>query len=514
MSTGDMKNNIKQLQHELKAAKYPLTIDVDGLLKGSPKTYLAIYHYLFTSYSTKLNKDIVNSNNELYGKSDMRFMEAVYKILRDMFEYKPQIHREQFFTDGYAERKMIMATDVLRQVQSRYKPLKSSAFKVAATKEEPISNQKVVQEPVETTRKIASKAQDFAGAVVLPVKTSGSFRIPKTVLKASHSPFIPSNVEAFTYPVKAAGEPIQQNQNGQGGNEKAFFTPGQSTNNITVSDRPERSIYLDVVPRVLQSMQPMVDRLTERLDQMDSLVQNFKQSQTISTSINTENVSPVSCLDSSVTAQINDLSFKLDTLMSRVILIENRLTLLEAKTNKEQPVKTSEEIVESRPPVYPTSRRTDTSKTSKQSNKFPPGRENSCNDPDERNLEDESSNDFDHDIDTDVQVRVVRAEPEKNVFSDACSDHPHFYDELHVDSCTNLNINPSSEVKAYSKKPGQLSDISNAALLETSSIQEPTSDTESSWYSTSQLDPALDTSTAQRVNRISQMLAETQKLFA
>lgn len=86
--------------------------------------------------------------------------------------------------------------------------------------------------------------------------------------------------------------------------------------------------------------------------------------------------------------------------------------------------------------------------------------------------------------------------------------------ELHVDSCTNLNINPSSEVKAYSKKPGQLSDISNAALLETSSIQEPTSDTESSWYSTSQLDPALDTSTAQRVNRISQMLAETQKLFA
>ncbi|CAL1536844.1 unnamed protein product [Lymnaea stagnalis] len=143
MATGDIKNNIKQLQHELKAAKYPETIDVDGLVNGSPKAYLGIYHYLFTQYSTNFNTDITNSNNELYGKSDMRFMEAVYKILRDMFDYKPQINREQFFSSGYVERKVIMATDILRLVRSAYKPPKSSTFKVAITKEDKKISQKV-----------------------------------------------------------------------------------------------------------------------------------------------------------------------------------------------------------------------------------------------------------------------------------------------------------------------------------------------------------------------------------
>lgn len=53
-----------------------------------------------------------------------------------MFDYKPQIHREQFFSPGFAERKIIMATDILKLIKNRYKPVKSSTFKVASIKDE------------------------------------------------------------------------------------------------------------------------------------------------------------------------------------------------------------------------------------------------------------------------------------------------------------------------------------------------------------------------------------------
>ena len=66
------------LSHQL--FLFCLLILLLSIVNGSPKAYLPIYHYLFTTYSTKFNKDISNSNNELYGKSDMRFMEAVYKV--------------------------------------------------------------------------------------------------------------------------------------------------------------------------------------------------------------------------------------------------------------------------------------------------------------------------------------------------------------------------------------------------------------------------------------------------
>ena len=63
------------------------------------------------------------------------FLLTSLQILRDMFQHKPQITRDQFFSPGFAERKVIMATEILRLVRSRYKPPKSSpksAFKVMA----------------------------------------------------------------------------------------------------------------------------------------------------------------------------------------------------------------------------------------------------------------------------------------------------------------------------------------------------------------------------------------------
>ncbi|ESP03767.1 hypothetical protein LOTGIDRAFT_110175 [Lottia gigantea] len=123
MATGDIKNNLRKLQSEIKLLKYPETADVAGLSKGVPTAFLPIYHYAFTQYSSAVAAKIAEMDIELFGKSDLRFMEAVYKILRDMFKYKPLISKDQFFSSGFAERKVIMTTEILGLIRAKKKEL-------------------------------------------------------------------------------------------------------------------------------------------------------------------------------------------------------------------------------------------------------------------------------------------------------------------------------------------------------------------------------------------------------
>ncbi|PFX16758.1 Centrosomal protein of 44 kDa [Stylophora pistillata] len=94
MTTGDLKNNLRKLVSVLKQIHYPQS------------EYFASKVY------------------ELYGKTDSRFMETVYKVLRDEFGYKPQLTREQFLTIGFAERKIIFLCAILKLLREKHNELK------------------------------------------------------------------------------------------------------------------------------------------------------------------------------------------------------------------------------------------------------------------------------------------------------------------------------------------------------------------------------------------------------
>ena len=47
----------------------------------------------------------------------------MYRALRDVFSYKPDLTREQFLAKGFAERKMIMSTRILELCQEKHKEL-------------------------------------------------------------------------------------------------------------------------------------------------------------------------------------------------------------------------------------------------------------------------------------------------------------------------------------------------------------------------------------------------------
>ncbi|KAL5012235.1 hypothetical protein ScPMuIL_010786 [Solemya velum] len=123
MATGDIGNNIKKLQKEIKLMKYKSVLDLKGLTQGLPSAFLPLYHYAFTNYSHAIAEEISSMDAELFGKSDLRFIEAVYKILRDMFQYKPPITKDQFFSSTFAEKKIIMCTQVLSVVQEKNKKI-------------------------------------------------------------------------------------------------------------------------------------------------------------------------------------------------------------------------------------------------------------------------------------------------------------------------------------------------------------------------------------------------------
>ncbi|XP_072181383.1 uncharacterized protein [Diadema setosum] len=123
MATGDIRGNLHRLQSELKHARYPKDIDYSSLARGSPADFLPILHYVMCDFSRPLSELILDSNIDMVGKSDRKFLEATYKALRDLFSYKPCITAQQFFSKGFAERKILLMIDVVAMVRKKHKSL-------------------------------------------------------------------------------------------------------------------------------------------------------------------------------------------------------------------------------------------------------------------------------------------------------------------------------------------------------------------------------------------------------
>uniref|UniRef100_A0A4W5RAP0 Centrosomal protein of 44 kDa n=1 Tax=Hucho hucho TaxID=62062 RepID=A0A4W5RAP0_9TELE len=123
MSTGDLKGCLRKLDAQLRALKYPSEVDYNGLAKGDPSAFLPIVSYAFISYSPHLAEHLVGFGVELTGKNDLRFIECIYKVLRDLFHYKPVLTKQQFLQFGFAERKTCILYDVIAFALQKHKEL-------------------------------------------------------------------------------------------------------------------------------------------------------------------------------------------------------------------------------------------------------------------------------------------------------------------------------------------------------------------------------------------------------
>jgi len=64
----------------------------------------------------------VNQLSKLYPSilihtSDQDFIDNVYRLCRDVFQYKPKLSKDQFWSMGFAEQKCIFVIDVIKEVK-------------------------------------------------------------------------------------------------------------------------------------------------------------------------------------------------------------------------------------------------------------------------------------------------------------------------------------------------------------------------------------------------------------
>ncbi|KAM9607210.1 centrosomal protein of 44 kDa isoform 1-T7 [Trichechus inunguis] len=155
MATGDLKRSLRNLEQVLRSLNYPQEVDCVGLIKGDTAASLPIISYSLTSYSPYIAELLMKSNVELIAKNDLRFIDTLYKLLRDQFNYKPVLTKKQFLQCGFAEWKIQIICDILNFVMKKHKEL--SGFektpsqqrkKISFGKSEPLGSEKTSTEPV------------------------------------------------------------------------------------------------------------------------------------------------------------------------------------------------------------------------------------------------------------------------------------------------------------------------------------------------------------------------------
>ncbi|PNH09698.1 Centrosomal protein [Tetrabaena socialis] len=113
MSTGDIQGNVQRLLRELRAIKYPLDVDEVGLRLGDPVALLPLLSFALLKFSRHVARFIVRSGFELAGKTDQRFVEAAFRLFRDVLNVRTVLTPAQFFEQGFAERKVLLLCDVI-----------------------------------------------------------------------------------------------------------------------------------------------------------------------------------------------------------------------------------------------------------------------------------------------------------------------------------------------------------------------------------------------------------------
>ena len=162
MATGDVQGNLERLRRALRNVRYPVSLDsaTHGVksgggigprarsggkeeeeenversaLAGDPAFYLPVLHHVLLVFSRHVAGAILGAGYELHAKTDMRFVEAVHKLLASEFGYRMALTPRQFFSPGFAERKMMLIDDVVQLCRRRHNDMVREIHKAQLNK--------------------------------------------------------------------------------------------------------------------------------------------------------------------------------------------------------------------------------------------------------------------------------------------------------------------------------------------------------------------------------------------
>ncbi|XP_026216672.1 centrosomal protein of 44 kDa [Anabas testudineus] len=133
LSVGDIQGCLRRLETLLRVIKYPGYVDYSGLSKGEPSAFLPLVSFALTSFSPPLAEQLMADGLELTGKTDLRFTDTLYKVLRDVFHYKPILTKQQFLQWGFSQRKISFICDIINLVLQKHNQLKKPKVRCPAS---------------------------------------------------------------------------------------------------------------------------------------------------------------------------------------------------------------------------------------------------------------------------------------------------------------------------------------------------------------------------------------------
>ena len=111
--TGDIKGNTESLIRNLKTINYPSQTSFKILTSGNPGIYLPIIHYSLFNYSPVVAKFLSDKHYDMFAKNDLDFINTAFHCLITLFNYKPELSTEQFFSNKFAEGKIIWCKEII-----------------------------------------------------------------------------------------------------------------------------------------------------------------------------------------------------------------------------------------------------------------------------------------------------------------------------------------------------------------------------------------------------------------
>ena len=138
--TGDIKGNTESLIRNLKTINYPSQISFKILTSGNPGIYLPIIHYSLFNYSPVVAKFLSDKHYDMFAKNDLDFINTAFHCLITLFNYKPELSTEQFFSNKFAEGKVILCKEIIDLVIQKNNQLLSTNKKRKGHNNKNLSN--------------------------------------------------------------------------------------------------------------------------------------------------------------------------------------------------------------------------------------------------------------------------------------------------------------------------------------------------------------------------------------
>ncbi|XP_047433529.1 centrosomal protein of 44 kDa [Mugil cephalus] len=198
-STGDVQGCLRQLETLLRAIKYPGQVDYNGLSKGDPSAFLPIVSFTLTSFSPPFAEQLMSAGLELTGKTDLRFTDAVYKVLRDIFNYKPVLTKQQFLQWGFSQRKISVTCDIINLVLREHNQLRKPRVRLPPTKD-PKGEAQPTQTEADTVSKRPFVVNHIENPSTFPLNSARAEEEEEEEEESNESPDLPGDEDEENKP--------------------------------------------------------------------------------------------------------------------------------------------------------------------------------------------------------------------------------------------------------------------------------------------------------------------------